>query len=393
MREWFLLVAMIFIAACESPSTSEQMHQEDDLTSTLAEKKLMFLGAHPDDEWVLMPILAEACLFNGASCRFVSVTPAEWGCFETIGETDIAACAERRKREFVQSAAIANGKAEVLDWEDLFYSHSAVGVRRSLQRWAEVKGGRNRLVEELTDVLKREQPDVVFGLDPRHGATCNPNHRAASLLLIEAVDQLDSSEKPRVLFENTFAVFEHMTPEMLEASDGGAMFAWPDRADPNLYYDANRILPNGRRAIEYQIDSLRAHASQFPGLPDVIEVTADATRLRIPVVDLEDIDPALELCSPLDLLGYKTVDVTLEHIGRQILASAEMADQVLAVRLLQGSETIISYGNDEDHSYSRKLSFPNRNVSLFVGASSQESADAALVSYTRLVKRFTDAPD
>lgn len=393
MRLLALVFACLALVACSQNPTQDQATEPDGLTTSLAGKKLMFVGAHPDDEWVLMPILAEACNFNGASCHFLTVTRAEWGCFETLGTTDLDACADQRAAEFKASAAIANGTTESLDWQDLFYAHSGDGLRRNLQRWAEVEGGREALVSQLVDSLTRTKPDVVFGLDPRHGATCNPNHRAASLLLIEALAQLPDTDQPRVLFENTFAVFERMTPEMLERADQGAMYPWPDRQDPNLYYDASRTLPNGRRAIDYQIDSLRAHASQFPGLPEDLEATAEPAQLRIPVIALDDIDPGLDLCTPLDLSGYKTVDVTLEFVGRQILASAEAQETVLTVRLTGQEETIVDYGAEIEAPFSRTLTFPSREVTLVVGATTPEATDAALAAYTRLVKRYTEAPE
>ena len=324
--------ALLFLAALLACTPGEPTTGSD-LMDSLRGKSLLFLGAHPDDEWVLMPILAEACRFRGASCHFVSTTAGEAGCFETLRMTDLDGCAAQRARELDASAALAGGTSEVLGWPDLFYAHDGDGVRRTLAVWERQRSGRDGLVGELVDVLRREEPDVVFALDPRHGSTCHPNHRATSLLLVEAIERLPAQERPRVLFENTFSVFEAMDEETAAAVDGGAMFPWPDRDDPNHFVDGTRILPDGRRAIDVQLDSLRAHASQFPGLPEDASIDADPEQLHIPLLDLADIDPTEDLCSPLDLSAYKTSDVTLEYIGRKLKAIAENGDRGLALGL------------------------------------------------------------
>jgi LmbE family N-acetylglucosaminyl deacetylase len=383
----------IILSACSSGLSETNAGRASDLSASLKDKRILFVGAHPDDEWVLIPIMAEACLFNGASCHFLSVTRAEWGCFETVGETDLDACAERRSQELQSSAEVVNGTSELLDWEDLFYAHSGVGLRRNLNRWAEAKRGHEALVFALAEVLERQKPDVVFGLDPRHGATCNPNHRAASLLLIEAVNQLSADKRPRVLFEDSFAVFGRMTPEMIEASDDGAMFPWPERDDPMLYFDAGKTLPNGRRAIEYQVESRRAHASQFPDMPEIVVLSAAPSQMLIPLVDLDDIDPSTELCTPLDLSAYNTVDVSLDQIARRIEAAVKASDAAEYVRLQHGEKVILEYGEMDDGSFIALRDFPDKRVSLTVSASSQQAANIALETYVRLVRRFTDAPD
>ena len=135
------LVVSLLLASSRAPVSGASSALDAELVESLSGKRLLFFGAHPDDEWVLMPLLADACLFRGSSCHFVSVTPGEWGCFETIDEPDLDACARLRRAELARSAALANGTVEVLDWEDLFYAHSGAGLRRTLARWADARGG------------------------------------------------------------------------------------------------------------------------------------------------------------------------------------------------------------------------------------------------------------
>ncbi|MEM1248492.1 MAG: PIG-L family deacetylase [Acidobacteriota bacterium] len=384
---WLALVAALASCAPDEPTTDSA------LMNSLAGRKLLFLGAHPDDEWVLMPILAEACLFRDASCHFVSTTAGEVGCFETLRMVDLDACAELRTREFSDSAAIARGSSEILGWPDLFYAHDGDGLRRGQAVWEEQRGGRDSLVGEILGLLRREAPDVVFGLDPRHGSTCNPNHRATSLLLAEAVRRLPVDERPRVLFENTFSVFEAMDEDVVAAVDRGAMFPWPSRDDPNLFYDGARVLPDGSRAIDVQLASLRAHASQFPELPADASIEADPSQLQIPLLDLADIDISEELCSPLDLSEYKTSDVTLEYIGRVLKAQARDASGAIALRLRYLGKTVTEHGDLESSAHRLESDFPGRAVRLVVGANNLETAELARARALRLLEPFLLAPD
>ena len=392
MRSLLIFLGVFLLGACDRHATTTEQATQVDLADSLRGQKLLFLGAHPDDEWVLMPIFAEACLINGATCHFTITTSAELGCMETMGMIDFDACAAIRKQEIATSAAIANGSTEFLGWQDLFYAHDGEGLRRNLVRWKEMNGGREALVEQVVDLLRRNKPDVVFGIDPRHGSTCNPNHRATSLLLVEAVNRLPVEDRPRVLFENTYTVFERMTPEMAEAVDHGAMFPWPDRNDPDIFFDATRILPNGKRAIDYQLDALRAHPSQFPGFPDDASIDADPEQLLIPLVDLADIDPTEELCTPLDLSEYKTLDKTLTFVGRKYAEIAEKTNEPHAFRLTHDGEVIGEYGNLTAWPHSLQSDFPEKGVSLIVAAATAAEAEAVQSKYLQYVMRFIEAP-
>ena len=393
MRRIFVIATAILLAACANETSPSAADRPEDLSEALQGKRLLFLGAHPDDETVLMPIFAEACLFNGASCHFVNTAQAELGCIDTLGRVDFEACAALRMNELKASAAIVNGTTEVLGWQDLFYAHDGAGLRRNLVRWEQLGGGREALVDAIRQVLIENRPDVVFAIDPRHGSTCHPNHRATSLLLVEAVDRLPDEQRPRILFENTYTVFERMTPDEVEAVDLGAMFPWPDRDEPIIYYDATRILPNGRRAIDYQIDALRMHPSQFPELPEDASIDADPAQLLIPLVDLVDIDPTEELCTPLDLSEYKTIDRTLAYVGRKYAEIAERAGDAHAFRLTDDGEVMGAYGDLDAWPSRLTREFPEKSVQLLVAAGTMKEAEAAQAIYLQHVMRFVEAPE
>lgn len=387
------LITLIALAVWALPSVRAATNQDIDFLDSLRNASILFVGAHPDDEWVLMPILADACLFNGASCHFVSTTEAEMGCLGTMGWVEMERCAEHRERELAASASLVHGSFEILGWQDLFYAHDADGLRRNLAKWAELHGGRKALVEMLANVISRRQPDIVFALDPRHGSTCNPNHRATSLLLIEAIESLPLEDRPRTLFENTYSVFERMSETQIETVELGGMLPWPKRHDRNFFYDGTRVLPNGRRAIDYQIDALRAHRTQFPDLPDDVSITADSKHLGIPLVDLAEIDPAEELCAPLDLSEYLTIDVTLAYVGRKFEQLAEAGKESVALRLTHNEVVVSEYGDPGAYKYREEFADESKGVELLVAADTPEKIDAAKRRYLPYVMRFVGAPD
>ena len=145
-------------------------------------ERILFFGAHPDDEWGLAPILAEACIEKGATCHFVVASDAKsWGCFLVGGERDLDKCSEIRRGEMKKSAALFGAEAEFYGWEEKFHSHNAAGFERNLREWEEAYGGREGLVQRIAETLVAFHPTQVFALDPRHGSTCTePPRRRAS---------------------------------------------------------------------------------------------------------------------------------------------------------------------------------------------------------------------
>ena len=51
----------------------------DDLIANLAGKRILWIGAHPDDESTIAPILGEACVDQHAICSFLVLTRGESG--------------------------------------------------------------------------------------------------------------------------------------------------------------------------------------------------------------------------------------------------------------------------------------------------------------------------
>jgi len=300
------------LAACTAlpAAPAQEAGAPFDFSDHLAGKTLLFVGAHPDDEQAANAFMAEACLFNGATCHYAVVSEARsYGCYLTLGMTDPFACSQLRRDEMLASAALTNGSVTFFGWDDLFYAHNNAGLDRNIDAWAAKLGGREALVARFAAELETVKPDIVFSLDPRHGVTCNPNHRAVSLLLAEAISALPAPARPELWFENDFMFPEQMSGEERALYTDKAGYAWPADDPPLVWYDGNRPLPNGRTPFDYVADTLKAHASQYPGVADGSEDPLPPVEARrVPMVRASGIDVSRDLCSALDL-DFPTFDV------------------------------------------------------------------------------------
>lgn len=292
-----LLAAMLASGAARTEDAAS-MASPGPLGQAMAGKRILHVGAHPDDEGVFAPMLAEACRFNGATCHLVVATEADsWGCFITIRLKDRAKCSAMRRIETAAAAANLNATHEFYGWREGIYNWSDAGVRSNLAGLARELGGHEALVARFRRTLDEFRPDIVLGFDPRHGTTCHPNHRAVVQLALEAIEGLPGERKPQVWFESDFVV-PGAPPEIASITDGYGIVRWPGDATPVTWYDANVALPDGRTAYDYLVDGLRLHATQFPEVATgKLTPAPKPEHRRIPMLRLQDIDPhAQGLC-------------------------------------------------------------------------------------------------
>lgn len=301
-RHILLLLLWLLMASCATEPKSESQ-AEFDFSEHLRGKVLLFVAAHPDDEWGVAPMFAEACLFNGAKCRFVVAAEAKsWGCFPTIGLRDPEECTRIRRGEMAESAAALGGQVTFFGWEDAFYAFDQAGMERNIALWARDNGGRDALVSRIKKVIEDVQPDMIFSHDPRHGTTCHPNHRAVTLLMLEALEKIDSNKPTEVWFENDLFVEDIMDAPTKSAVDNGAIFPWPNDPTPLYWYDASKVLPNGKTGFDYLVATMKFHATQYPDIASGERILAPPTsQQRIPFTRLQDIDPKQDLCTAFSL--------------------------------------------------------------------------------------------
>lgn len=263
------------------------------LAESMAGKRILLVSAHPDDEGLFAPLMAEVCRFNGATCHLVVAADAHSpGCIRTINLEDRNKCSAMRRMETAASAANLNASHEFYGWKDVLVPWNDAGVDRNITHWADAAGGRDKLVDRISQSLEQFKPDFVLGFDPRHGTTCHPNHRAIILLTLEALDKLPAKHRPQVWLESDFAVPTSAPADLAPIIEGYGVVPWPGDDTPTTWYDATFILPDGRKAWDYLVDAYRLNGTQFPEVASgKLTPNPPAKYQRIPFVRLADINP------------------------------------------------------------------------------------------------------
>lgn len=244
------------------------------LEPTLTGRRVLWIGAHPDDEVLAAPWLASLCRDRGASCTLLVVTRGEAGsCALPAGcVPDLATV---RAGEMASVASFLG--AELVLWSLPDGSASdAAGVRRV---WAESVGGKAALLELLAAEIRRLAPDWILTFDPRHGSTGHPDHRA----LGEWVEQVLAlgggvSEAPGLWRLASRAIFEDGTFAGLETPAIGAGQP-PGRWLESVPRPSIVGFEVGLDSWDAVIETARRHPSQFsPAALDALREVPAARR-------------------------------------------------------------------------------------------------------------------
>jgi LmbE family N-acetylglucosaminyl deacetylase len=206
-----------------------------------------------------------------------------------------------------RSARLFGASVEFYGWTDLFYAYNKTGVDRTIREWSHDAGGRHALVARLEQTLKEWRPQIVFTLDPRHGSSCHSAHRATALLLLEAIKQMPTAERPDVWFEETDEI-EERSNAVASTNKHFGYSPWPQTAAQTFWFDANQRLKDGHAAYDYVQAVLEAHQSQFPELRTGDEAAdAPSEKRFVPLASLAAYRPA-DYCTPLKL-DRPTLDI------------------------------------------------------------------------------------
>ena len=155
-----LLVAL-FVVAMPLQARTRAVHSP-------AHSRILCVGAHPDDESLLAPLLGRECVEEKAACTLLVLTRGENGeCKLPGGCGDLGAI---RAAEMVAAGDALH--ARVIQWSlpDVFTPEAD---------WPAVG-------EQLAAVISAEKPDVIYTFDPNHGSTCHPAHRYTGQLVLKA---------------------------------------------------------------------------------------------------------------------------------------------------------------------------------------------------------------
>jgi LmbE family N-acetylglucosaminyl deacetylase len=133
--------------------------------------RLLWIGAHPDDEALVAPILGAACVEQINDCAILVLTSG----------SDV------RSAELQRAGAALHAHVTQWDLPDVF----------DVSQW----GDRAALVTKLAAFIVAESPARIYTFDPRHGSSCHPAHREAGQLTLDAIATLGAHAPPVILLE------------------------------------------------------------------------------------------------------------------------------------------------------------------------------------------------
>jgi LmbE family N-acetylglucosaminyl deacetylase len=139
-------------------------------------ERILWIGAHPDDEALIAPLIGPRCT-SGARCSLLVMTRGERGvCLPPAGcGGDLGTI---RSSEMDRAAAIF--VAHLTLWSFADVSTDVVAG------WSAEVGGHDALLDRIRGVIASENPTVIYTFDPNHGSTCHAAHRAVGELVLEA---------------------------------------------------------------------------------------------------------------------------------------------------------------------------------------------------------------
>ena len=229
--------------------------------------RVLWIGAHPDDESLVSPLLGYACAERGLQCKVIVATRGENGaCALPAGCGDMATT---RSGEVAAAGALLHAGVEQWQLPDV--------LDPELQ-WDAAAGGHEALLERMRNAIRAFRPTAIMTFDPAHGTTCHPAHRYVAQLAIEASE---SDATPVYLLETRAQL------------DGGGYVLSSGVADalPVLVFD-------GTRTWGFLLADMRAHASQFSvGVVDSLEDAADK---RVRFIRAADRDAIERLGAPCE---------------------------------------------------------------------------------------------
>lgn len=131
-------------------------------------ERILWIGAHPDDEILISPLLGRECVEGGAACAMLVMTRGEGG-----GSPDVRTVEMQRAAEMLHATLTQWSFADVMADVDA--------------TWSAAAGGHAQLVARIASEIAAVSPTIIYTFDPHHGSTCHPAHRALGALVLEAV--------------------------------------------------------------------------------------------------------------------------------------------------------------------------------------------------------------
>jgi LmbE family N-acetylglucosaminyl deacetylase len=176
--------------------------------------QVLWIGAHPDDEFSVAPLFAELCHQAGVGCHLLVLTDGGKGnCLlgpGACGSSDRGGAGTGtvgafRIAELARSAIYLNALLRATAFEDTGSST----VLGTMQNWDQTithvpnDASFTQVQQLVAQTILDTRADIIITFDPRHGLYCHPDHRAAAVLAILAAKQVGFDLNRLLMTEGT----------------------------------------------------------------------------------------------------------------------------------------------------------------------------------------------
>lgn len=267
-------LALASLLILPPPARADILAELEDPNAVIA-----WVGAHPDDEIFVAPLLGHLCKGHEDKCRMLTVTngatgPCHLDSCDTEEETK-----EVRAREQEEVAAYL--EADLTHWSDIRPSGITTPVAAIRQEWT---AQQRTLLDDMIAFLDGANRLLIF--DSRHGSTCHNEHKATALLALDAADHLGLAHEKIYLAQAVYDPGIYCRGERPRLHWHGYRPAVPD--DPAVEsFDAH-----GADAWRHLTRTVELYPSQFlyPVHYDNLRTGTPAQRI-VPLLRYTDVQP------------------------------------------------------------------------------------------------------
>lgn len=258
-----LLLALMF--ASQAAPLDELLQRDD--------ARVMWVGAHPDDEALVGPILARACIALERPCYMFVFNhgdggrcPFKTGCYPSLGDV--------RHRELTRVADAYRAELEHHRFWNAPLPESSFPPRHAIaKRWRVDRG--SDPAELVARAIERFKPTILLTFDPHRGFTGHPEHQLASRFAMDAVRRA----APRHRVAHVYNVLNRYWMMRLAGA--------ADPSEPTEEFDTHVSCGAPRRTcLDVALEVTKFHRTQIRDMGQV-----RALRPQIGVLYLRSVDP------------------------------------------------------------------------------------------------------
>jgi LmbE family N-acetylglucosaminyl deacetylase len=244
--------------------------------------RVMWVGAHPDDETLASSILAKACIAEERPCYFFVMNQGQGGeclidegCHPDVGTV--------RGREMRLVAAAYGAELEHHRYFNAPLPVESFPPRHVIgERWR----AQHDPVDFLVKAISRFEPTILVTFDPDHGFTGHPEHQLASRFALEAVRRAWARHPVEAVY---YVLNRYWMMRIVGAGDA---------RPPTETFDTHALCNPGVTCLDLALAITRAHRTQAADMGRVRAIRPQLGYLYLRRVDPFDPNDAPRALKP-----------------------------------------------------------------------------------------------